>query len=52
MSEHETGGIDFDKEPLLYGREEDHGQGVDAPFRGLPPAKGIRVYQFLEQPVL
>lgn len=25
--------------------EEDHGQGADAPFRGLPAAEGIRIYQ-------
>ena len=42
---HETGGIDYDKEPLLHGREEDHGQGADAPFRGLPAAEGVRFHQ-------
>lgn len=44
-SEHETGGIYHGKEPLLCGREEDHGQGTDAPFRGLPAAEGIRFHQ-------
>ncbi len=36
-------------EPLLYGGKKDHGKGADAPFRGLPAAKGIRVHQFMEQ---
>lgn len=52
MSDYETGGIDLNEKPLLYGGEENHGQGADAPFRGLPAAEGVCVYQQLEQPVL
>ena len=37
---------------MLYGGEKDYGEGADAPLGGLSPAQGIRVYQFLEQPVL
>lgn len=49
MSEDEIGGKHFDKESLLYGREKDYGKGADAPFRGMPAATGIRIYQQLEQ---
>jgi hypothetical protein len=45
MNNRETGGKHPDKEPLLYGRAEDHGEGADAPFRGLPAAEGIRFHQ-------
>ena len=48
-SNHETGRKYSDKESLLYGREKDHGQGADAPFRRLSAAEGICVHQFLEQ---
>ncbi len=51
MSEHEAGTEHFNKKSLLYGREEDYGEGTDAPFRGLPTAEGIRIHQQLEQPV-
>lgn len=49
-SEHEDGGELPDEEPLLYGGAEDHGQGTDAAFRGLPPAEGVCVHQQLGQP--
>ena len=44
-NKHETGRKHPDKEPLLHGGAEDYGQGADAPFRGLPAAKGICIYQ-------
>lgn len=50
MSEHEAGGKHSDQEPVLCGRAEDRSQGADAPFRGLPPAEGVRVHPFLGQP--
>ncbi len=50
-SNYETGGEHFDKESLLCDREEDYGERADAPFRGLPAAEGICVYQFVEQPI-
>ena len=34
----ETGGIDYEAESLLHGREKDHGKRADAPFRGMPAA--------------
>ena len=34
-NEYEIGTEYFDKEPLLYGKEKDHGQGADAPFGGI-----------------
>ena len=49
MSRHEAGGKYSDQEPLLYGGEEDHGEGADAPFRWMSTAEGIRIHQFLEQ---
>ncbi len=51
MSEHEAGGKHFDEKSLLHGREKDHGEGADAPFRGLPAAEGVRIHPQLEQPV-
>ena len=43
-NEYEIGTEYFDKEPLLYGKEKDHGQGADAPFGGMPAAQGIGVH--------
>ena len=51
MSRHEAGGKHSDQESLLYGGEEDHSKGADAPFRWMPTAEGIRIYQFVGQPV-
>lgn len=42
--DYEVGTEYFNKESLLYGREKDYSQGIDAPFRGLPAAEGIGVY--------
>ena len=49
MSDHETGAVIPDEKSLLYGGEENHGKGADAPFRGMPAATGICIYQQLEQ---
>ena len=49
MSDYETGTVIFDEKSLLCGGKEDHGKGADAPFRGMPAATGIRIYQQLEQ---
>jgi len=49
MSDYEAGTVIFNKKSLLCGGEEDHGKGADAPFRGMPAATGIRIYQQLEQ---
>ena len=51
LFDRQTCRINFDEESLLYGRAEDHGQGADAPFRGLPAAEGVYLHQFMEQPV-
>ena len=50
VNDYETGGIDYEEESMLYGREEDYSKRADAPFRGLPAAGGIRIHQFMEQP--
>lgn len=51
ISDYETGAVILDEKSLLYGREKNYGKGADAPFRGLSAAEGIRIHQFVEQPV-
>ena len=38
VNDYETGGIDHEEKSLLHVREEDHGKGADASFRGMPAA--------------
>ena len=35
----------FDHDGISDGRKKDHSQGADAPFRGMPAAEGVCVYQ-------
>ena len=37
---------------MLYGGEEDYSKGADAPFRWVPTAEGVCIYQFVGQPVM